>query len=190
MGIIKKVSIITGIIRGMIFRILHYKNIVHPKICRGGVKLYRGSNIHIAKGSTIEIGKSVSFYQNVKIDIQKSGAQMKIGDNTFINKSSKVFCKDKVYIGKRCAISWDVTIMDNDFHYIGANTNSKPIFIGDDVWIGCHSLILKGVHIGDGAVVAAGSVVTKDVPSHSVVGGNPAKVIKTDIQWSLHGMKS
>lgn len=185
-----KLSIIFAIIRGMIFRVLHPKNIIHPRICRGGVKLYRGSDIHTVKGSTIEIGKSVSFYQNVKIDMQSAGAQVKIGDNSFINRSSKIFCKDMVHIGKRCAISWDVTIMDNDFHYINTNDNSKPIYIGDDVWIGCHSLILKGVHIGDGAVVAAGSVVTKDVPPCSVVGGNPAKVVKKDVQWSLHGMKS
>lgn len=186
----KKLSIILAIIRGMIFRVLHQENIIHPRICRGGVKLYRGSHIHIMKGSTIEVGKSVSLCQNVEIDMQSMGAQVKIGDNTFINRRSKIFCKDMVHIGNRCAISWDVTIMDNDIHYIDANDNSKPIYIGDDVWIGCHSLILKGVHIGDGAVIAAGSVVTKDVPSYSVVGGNPAKVIKTDVQWSLHGMKS
>ncbi len=152
--------------------------------------MYRGSYIHIVEGSTIEIGKSVSFYQNVQIDMQSVGAQVKIGDKTFINRCSNIFCKDMVHIGSRCAISWDVTIMDNDFHYIDDNDNSKPIYIGDDVWIGCHSLILKGVHIGDGAVIAAGSVVTKDVPSYSVVGGNPAKVIKTDVKWSLHGIKS
>lgn len=186
----EKLSIIIAIIRGMIFRVLHYKNIIHPRICRGGVKIYRGSYIRIVKGATIDIGKSVSLYQNVKIDMQCAGSQVKIGDNTFINRCSKIFCKDMVHIGNRCAISWNVTIMDNDFHYIGANDNSTPIYIGDDVWIGCHSLILKGVHIGDGAVIAAGSVVTKDVPSYSVVGGNPAKVIKTDVQWSLHGMKS
>lgn len=174
----------------MFLRILHQKNIIHPKICRGGIKVYRGSHIRIVKDSTIEIGKSVSLYQNVRIDMQNAGSNVKIGNNTFINKRSEIFCKDTVHIGNRCAISWDVTIMDNDFHYIGANDNSKSIYIGDDVWIGCHSLILKGVHIGDGAVIAAGSVVTNDVPAYSVVGGNPAKVIKTDVQWSLHGLKS
>ena len=55
---------------------------------------------------------------------------------------------------------------------------SVPIKIGNDVWIGCNSIILKGVTIGDGAIVAAGSVVTKDVPDYAVVGGAPAKVIR------------
>lgn len=186
----KKLSIICAIIRGVLLRVLYQKNIIHPRICRGGIKIYHGSHINIVKESTIEVGKSVSLYQNVEIDMQSAGAQVKIGNNTFINRRSKIFCKNMVHIGNRCAISWDVTIMDNDFHYIGANDNSKPIYIGDDVWIGCHSLILKGVNIGDGAVIAAGSIVTKDVPSYSVVGGNPAKVIKTNVQWSLHGMKS
>ena len=186
----KKLSIISAIIRGMIFRVLHQENIIHPRICRGGIKIYRGCHVHIMKGSTIKVGKSVSLYQNVEIDMRSAGAQLEIGDNTFINRCSEIFCKDMVHIGSRCAISWDVTIMDNDFHYIDANENSKPICIGDDVWIGCHSLILKGVHIGDGAVIAAGSVVTKDVPSYSVVGGNPAKEIKRDVRWSLHGLRS
>lgn len=55
---------------------------------------------------------------------------------------------------------------------------SKPVVIGDDVWIGARSIILKGVHIGKGAVIAAGAVVTKDVPEYAIVGGVPAKVIK------------
>ena len=146
----KKLSVFSAIIRGMIFRVLHQENIIHPRICRGGLKIYRGCHVHIMKGSTIKIGK----------------------------------------YGNRCAIWWDVTIMDNDFHYIDDNDNTKPVYIGDDVWIGCHSLVLKGVHIGDGAVIAAGSVVTKDVPSCSVVGGNPAKIIKRDVRWSLHGIIS
>ena len=58
-----------------------------------------------------------------------------------------------------------------------------PITIGENVWIGCRALILKGVTIGDGAVVAAGAVVTKDVPANCVVAGNPAKIIKENVVW-------
>lgn len=56
--------------------------------------------------------------------------------------------------------------------------NDKDVIIEDGVWVGCNVTILKGVHIGKGSVIAAGSIVTKDVPPYSIVGGNPAKVIK------------
>lgn len=122
-----------------------------------------------------------------------------IGGSTFI-------CRSKIEIGKNVTIAWGSTFYDHDSHsldYIerrkdiddelkdirtGNNfiqsknwnvVNSKPIKICDDAWIGMNCIILKGVTIGEGAIVGAGSVVTKDVPAWTVVGGNPAKVIKT-----------
>jgi galactoside O-acetyltransferase len=59
--------------------------------------------------------------------------------------------------------------------------NNAPIFICENVWIGAHSVILKGVTIGENSIVSIGAVVTKDVPSNSVVAGNPAKIVKTKI---------
>lgn len=122
-----------------------------------------------------------------------------IGGSTFI-------CRSKIEVGKNVTIAWGSTFYDHDSHsldYIerrkdiddelkdirtGNNfiqsknwnvVNSKPIKICDDAWIGMNCIILKGVTIGEGAIVGAGSVVTKDVPAWTVVGGNPAKVIKT-----------
>ena len=76
-------------------------------------------------------------------------------------------------------------IRDSDNHTIVRDgyTPTAPIKIGNHVWIGVNCTILKGVTIGDGAIIAAGSVVTKDVPAHSLVGGVPAKVIRTDVEW-------
>ena len=77
-------------------------------------------------------------------------------------------------------------LTDYDYHSLSMNTpKSKPIIIQDDVWIGRRAIILKGVTIGEGAVVAAGSIVTKDVPPHTLVAGNPAKIIKKEVNWIM-----
>ena len=92
-------------------------------------------------------------------------------------------CKEAITIGKSCAISWDVTIIDSDYYSIDGIEQTSRIEIGNHVWIGMNAKILKGVKIGDGAVIAAGSVVTKDVPSKAMVGGVPAKIIKENVNW-------
>lgn len=127
-----------------------------------------------------------------------------IGDKSYIG-SSNFICSTTIEIGNRVTISWGCWFYDSDSHSLnpefryqdyemymsnvrngrgvveGKNwdsVNKKPIKICDDAWIGMNSIILKGVTIGQGAVVGAGSVVTKDVEPWTVVGGNPAKIIK------------
>lgn len=90
-------------------------------------------------------------------------------------------------IGDDCIIAMGTVIRDNDGgrHRILSPdyTNAKPVRIGNHVWLGENSMALKGVTIGDGAVIAASSVVTKDVPPHCLVAGSPAKVIRENIEW-------
>ena len=122
-----------------------------------------------------------------------------IGGGTFISRSS-------IEIGNNVTIAWGGTFYDHDSHSLDylkrrkdiddelddirhgrhfiankdwSDVNSKPIKICDDVWIGMNVIILKGVTVGEGAIVGAGSVVTRDVPAWTVVAGNPAKVVKT-----------
>lgn len=116
-----------------------------------------------------------------------AGASLRIGRDTGISGGS--FCAAVgVDIGERCMIGADVMITDTDFHAIepaGRNTNSDwsrissaKVRIGNDVFIGARAVILKGVEIGDGAVIGAGSVVTRSVPARGVAVGNPARWVR------------
>lgn len=103
----------------------------------------------------------------------------------FINENAKIFCGDVIEIGEGAKIGRDVIIRSYDGHTIDIDGYriAEPIKIGCHVWIGQAAMILKGVTIGDGAVVAAGAIVTKDVPAHSIVAGVPAKVIRENVDW-------
>lgn len=138
------------------------------------------------KNGKISFDKCVFLYPNTKISVigNEKKAKLHIGKNTNIGDRTEIHVADEVTIGQDCAISWDVCIMDTDYHEFDKNIKkTKPVRIGNHVWIGCRSTILKGVTIGNGAVIAAGSVVTKDVPANVCVGGNPAKIIKDNIYW-------
>ncbi len=140
-----------------------------------------------------------------KIVLEKAGATVTIGNEVYIGASS-IICANKIVFGNNILVAWGAVFYDHDSHSLDytlrqqdikavyaafeshsgnflatknwAVVNSKPIVIEDNVWIGMNALVLKGVTIGEGAIVAAGSVVTKDVPPFTVVGGNPAVVIK------------
>lgn len=105
-------------------------------------------------------------------------------DAGFINENVQIICADKIEIGEGTAIARDVVIRSFDGHEVMGSNISAPIKIGKHVWVGQGAMILKGVTIGDGAIIAAGSIVTKDVPSRTLVGGTPARIIKKDVEWS------
>lgn len=114
------------------------------------------------------------------------GAELSIGNNVGMS-STRFWVHDRVAIGDNVKIGACVLITDTDAHpmdYMARRTSnegtkSAPIVIEDDVWVGAHSIILKGVTIGARSIIGAGSVVTKNIPPDCVAGGNPCKVIKT-----------
>lgn len=146
----------------------------------------RKTEVTLADNAQLTLHGDVILYEGVGVRITES-AKLSIGDHTYINRSASIDCTQEITIGDYCAISDNVQILDSDFHPITYNgktsTISKPVHIGSHVWIGRSAIILKGVTIGDGAIVGAGSVVTRDVPPSCLVAGNPARVIKENIEW-------
>jgi acetyltransferase-like isoleucine patch superfamily enzyme len=114
--------------------------------------------------------------------------ELTIGDHTFVGHGCGFACASSITVGKHVLLAGGVQISDYDGHPVDAERRRageptppegiRPVVIGDGAWIGAGARILKGVTVGDRAIVAAGAVVTKDVPADTVVGGNPARVIK------------
>jgi acetyltransferase-like isoleucine patch superfamily enzyme len=126
--------------------------------------------------------ENCAFYSGVRIECWRGGL-IRIGNGTYLNRGTEIVAARQVTIGHDCKIARDVIIMDTDQHALPhRELVAEPVTIGDRVWIGARAIILKGVHVGDDAVVAAGSVVTKPVPARSVVGGVPARVLSTTDQ--------
>ena len=129
------------------------------------------------RGGRIE-AENCQFFEGVRFELGPA-AVIRIGNGTYLNRNTLVVSEQSVEIGRDCKIAWDVIIMDTDLHEIpGAGVRDLPVIIEDAVWIGCRAVILKGVRIGKGAVVAAGAVVTKDVAPYSIVAGVPAQCIR------------
>lgn len=133
-------------------------------VVNGNFKVFYGASIEVFSGGTLTLGSG------------------------YINSNCVVACAKQITIGNGATIARNVCIYDSDHHILygenGTPVNPPaPVVIGDHVWIGIGAIILKGVTIGDGAVIAAGAVVTRDVPPRSVAAGNPAKVIKKTVDW-------
>ena len=121
-----------------------------------------------------------------------SGSDIRVFDNGelilnggYCTAGVQIVCFKKIAIGKGCAIARDVIIRDTDAHQLLNSTHrmTQEVSIGEHVWICNRAIIMKGVSIGNGAVIAAGAVVTKDVPAKCLVAGVPAKVIREHVEW-------
>lgn len=164
----------------------------------GNVTLYGKPIIHKAPNSTIKIGKAVllisdSEYNEAGINhpvilaTMKAGAEIIIGDGTGFSGTS-VVAFNSIRIGNRTGFGVNCNIWDSDFHSINStkrgidadpkNAPNAPIIIGDDVWSAANVTILKGVTIGNNAVIGAMSLVNKDIPAKTFFGGVPARKIK------------
>ncbi|MFT3831401.1 MAG: acyltransferase [Opitutaceae bacterium] len=110
-----------------------------------------------------------------------TGGTLTIGRGTFINRGAALAAAQSVRIGDNCLLGEWVSVLDTDFHPVHADAPIAvaPVVIGRNVWLGNRATVLRGVTIGDHAVVGAGAVVTHDVPARAIVVGNPARVVGT-----------
>lgn len=158
-------------------------------------KVKYGNRLHINTINSIRGKLSIDLSDNCALFIGRflmiqgplylkvlDGAELRIGDRCFFNHNCSITCAERVTIGNECNIANNVVIVDHDHHITCDGVSERlctgPVRIGNKVWVGANATILSGVSIGDGAVIAAGAVVNRDVPAHTIVGGVPAKVIK------------
>jgi acetyltransferase-like isoleucine patch superfamily enzyme len=115
---------------------------------------------------------------------------LRLGNNFTMSAESSIVAHLRVEIGDDVLIAWDVLIIDSDFHHMlnefGQKVNlNLPVVIGNNVWIGCRSLILKGVSIADGVVVAAATTICKPcIQKKVLIGGNPARILRSSVEWT------
>ena len=148
------------------------------------------------RSPAVRIGNWCSVFAGCSFAVKGEGI-CSIGDHTLLN-GALLMCEQEITIGTHCLISWNVGIADSDFHpldpvarrrdaelmnpYFAKGERppipTRPVHIGNNVWIGMGAIVLKGVTIGDNSVIAAASVVTKSIPANCIAAGNPAKIVR------------
>lgn len=171
--------IIPGVIRGILkMRAFESREIVF---------LGKGVTIQRPKGGRIVTGRGVRIADGCFLDVGPRGL-ISLGTRAVIGPNTRIMANTRVRIGARCMISWNCSIFDSIGHRLwlegsGEAKIEAPITIGDDVWIGPYSIIMKGVTIGNNSVIGAGSVVRRDVLPNTLVMGNPARPTGKVIRW-------
>lgn len=195
------------------FRFIHLNFLTHSVVRKSGAFLvpYRGARVKIdptarllldgdlvinfspmgggetylllEAGAELKVAHVFCVYYNCDIAVYKNAVLTLCGG--YINSGGQLRCSKRITIGPGATIARDVYITDSDSHHIVDCNHvvDQPVQIGEHVWLGIRSVVLKGVEIGDGAIVAAGAVVTKNVASKSIVAGVPAKCVRDGIEW-------
>jgi acetyltransferase-like isoleucine patch superfamily enzyme len=150
-------------------------------LMQDGARLAMSHNSCIAPGGYVTVG---------------SGARFEMRESSYLGHDCNVNCRAGITVGRGTLIGQQTAIMDYDGHPVfpvGRMPKGKTyggalerIRIGDNVWIGFRSIILKGVSIGDGAIIGSGSVVSADIPPNCVAAGNPARVVRRGVTWKRY----
>jgi acetyltransferase-like isoleucine patch superfamily enzyme len=153
----------------------------------------RGNRCKIINKGIITLGECVDLVScpdglpyNTGLFAHLACSIIRIGNNCSL-RGTVIHSRNKIIIGDNCMFGPGTVILDNDSHNTSLNPSlrrtgkiaDKPVVIGNNVWVGMRSIIIKGVNIGDNSIIAAGSIVTRDIPSNQLFGGNPASFIRT-----------
>lgn len=159
------ISLLLGLVKVILYKLIYFKRVSFSSI----PKMNNNFKIAIKKNSKLIIGKSFRCRNNVSFRIYNEGI-VKIGDNCFFNDGCSINSQQKITIGNNLICGQNVMFFDHDHDY--KNDISQfvrdEIVIGNNVWIGANVIILKGVTIGDNSVIAAGSVVNKDIAKNQL----------------------
>ena len=200
----------------LLVKISIIKSIYYSIRFKGIILLGKGSRINIKKNGKIKLSKNgklliginfsvpiptvVDIYQNGVFTINgmvriNKGCKIMIGpdasliinNNTYINEFSRIQCRKSIVVGKDCAISWNVDIIDSDEHQLMSTNNFSEkynqISIGNNVWIGLKAIILKGSVIEDNVIIGAAALVKGHCINSGLYVGVPCKLIKNNVKW-------
>ena len=133
----------------------------------------------IVDGTDMQVGDDFKVWAGPRPTLISGWGRIRFGDRCFVNVGSTIISVEEIVVGDDVAFANDVYVMDSDSHGVeGRPHKQAPIRIGDGCWIGARAILLPGVTLGKRVLVAAGAVVTRDVPDDSLVAGNPARVVR------------
>lgn len=171
-----------GAIKMVWTKLFHPKSFHGPLLCM----ISPFSEILLETKGKMHIGKMFKLRDGGKIRVRREGVLV-LGDNVSIGSNSMIVCHDSITIGSNVQLAGNVQIFDHDHDFRvkeglkAGKYQNAPVMIGDNVWVGCNSVILRGSVIGDNAVIAAGSVVKGNVPENSIfIQKRASKIISID----------
>lgn len=169
------INMLLGIIKIVLYKLIYFNRIKFKRI----PKINFSTNFNISKKGKIVLGKNIRIRNNTSFYCKKDAA-LKIEDNTFFNDNCMISCREKIIIGQNCLFGNNVSIYDNDHDYKNDlnKYKTKQVIIGENTWCGCNVVILKGVTIGKNCVIAAGTIINKDIPDNSIVYNQKELIIK------------